>query len=72
MSIITYSHLNSTYDMVGVVGTMVYSVLVDHVGDDFNNYDVQRHIKANCYKQTKGTYMEASSLMKIVKKHLNV
>lgn len=69
--IITQAHLNNTFDMTGAVGTMIYSVLVDHVGSDFNDYDVERHVRINCHSQTRGTYMEASSLLKVVKKHLS-
>lgn len=69
--IITQSHLNGTFDMTGVVATMIYSVLVDHVDSDFNDYDTERHIRINCQRQVRGTYMEPSSLFKIVKKYLN-
>lgn len=68
--IVTRQAINATYESNNIVSTMVYAVLINHVGDDMTNHNVERHIKVNCYDQTKGTYMEASRLLKIVREHV--
>ena len=67
--IITRAAINATYEMENCVGTMIYSVLINHIGDDMDNYDTDRHIKTNCAKQTKGTYMDMSWLLDVVRNH---
>lgn len=68
--IVTRQAINATYESNNIVSTMIYAVLINHVGDDMTHHDVERHIKVNCYDQAKGTHLEASRLLKIVKEHV--